>query len=276
MLPTGVQTLTGRAYVGTQVVGQGTATVTIVAGQTASVFLRILDTSPWTPMPDSSPGIAALVVSTVRPTVGQVVTLSVSAADPNGDPLSYAWTSGCASGTFSTTNAADTTWTNTVAGVCTLTVSVTANGKSVSQQVDIATLDATSGVASVEGSYIPAPNISNLSASASASGFSCSMHRFDTDATCRQSISPGQAVSLSSFFHLGEVASSDGGTGAVDVTLTDNCGGTNGPQYWSAYGMSGSANLEWTAPTTPAVCVLTLSITQETMVDRFSVAIVVK
>ena len=76
MLPTGPQTLTARAYVDTQAIGQGVATVTIVAGQTARVFLRILDTSAPTPMPDSSPGIFALVLSTTRPAVNQPVVMS--------------------------------------------------------------------------------------------------------------------------------------------------------------------------------------------------------
>lgn len=274
MLPAGTQTLTARAYVDTQAVGQGAATVTIVAGQTASVFLKILDTSAPTPMPDSSPGIVALVLSTTRPTVGQPVTMSVSAADPNGDPLSYAWTSNCTSGSFSTTSSADTTWTNTAVGVCTVTATVTAKGKSASQQVDIVTLDVASGVATVEGSYVSAPIISHTTAS--GSGFSCSRYHSDSDATCLQSLSPGQVIQIASYFTFGEPPSADGGTGSIDVTLTDNCGGPMLHLNASTLSMGNSAHTSWTAPSTPAVCVLTLTVTQETMVDRLSFAVVVR
>jgi len=273
MLPIGVQTLTAVAYAGTQVAGQGTTTVTIVAGQTASVFLRILDTSSPAPMPDSSPGIFALVASTTKAAVGEAVTLKASAADPNGDPLTYAWTSSCPSGTFSTTDSAETTWSSTAVGVCTLTITATAKGKSASQQVDVVVLETGSGVATVEGSYISGPRISSISAS--ATGFNCSGFPVVSDATCSQSLAPGQHLSIAAYVVLDEAATVDGGA-PVDVTLTDNCGGTTLYINQYIYTSGGGVDAKWTAPAAPAMCVVTLNVTQESMVDQRSLAIVVR
>ena len=259
-----------------------------------------------------------------------------------------------------------------------MAITVTANSKSASEQVDIVTLDGSSGVASVEGTYVPAPLI--VQVSASAPRLSCIMNHFSPDAMCSQGVSPGQAVWISTYFSLGEIVADggtrpvdggvvpfdggvvpfdggvvpfdggtrpvdggtrpvdggtrpvdggtrpvdggtrpvdggtrpvdggtrpvdggtrpvdggtrpvdggvvpfdggvvpfDGGVGAVDVTLTDNCGGPMLHLNAYTYGMNGSADAIWTAPSTPAVCVLTLTVTQETMVDRLSFAIIVK
>lgn len=271
MLPVGVQTLTARAYAGSLLVGQGTATATIVAGQTASVAMKILDATTPAPMADVPPAITVLSASSVQPTVGDAVTLSVSAADANGDPLSYAWTSTCTTGAFSSTTSAQTTWTSTSTGVCTITVTVTANGKSASQQVDITGLDLGVGAASIEGSYIRSPQISYFNAY--ASGIDCASYPGGSP-MCSNTCPPGNALSVYASFSLGEPTSTDGGTtGAHQVSFSDNCGGT-----WGTVSPSTGvyATSSWTSPAAPAVCVLTARVTQEGMFDERSMVIVVK
>ena len=55
---------------------------------------------------------ASISVSPAMPVAGQVVTLSITASDPDGDPLTIAWTqlSPIVPGTFGTPSAASTTW----------------------------------------------------------------------------------------------------------------------------------------------------------------------
>jgi hypothetical protein len=273
MLPAGNQTLTARAYMGNKLAGQGTATVTIAAGQTAGVVMRILDTSAPDPMVDVPPAITTVTASTIQPAIGEAVTMSVSAADANGDPLSYAWSSNCTIGSFSTTSSAQTTWMSTAAGVCTITITVTANGKSAAQQVDITALDTGTGAASINGTYVRAPDINSVSAS--ASGFSCSPWRMEP--MCSNSLPPGQTLSVTAFFSLGELPLTDGGTtGAVQVKLTDNCGGTTENARTDINVQTGLARMTWTPPTSQAVCTLTFSVMQETMVGQFSFVVLVK
>lgn len=274
LLPVGGQTLTARAYVGDRLAAQGTATVTIVGGQTASVVMRLLDASTPAPLGDVAPAILALTTSSVQPAVGEAVTMSVSAADANGDALSYEWTSDCTTtSTFSTPASATTRWTSTAAGVCRITITVRANGRSATEQVDVTALETGSGAVSIEGTYVEGPRI--LVVNASATGFSCPLGSSET--TCPGRLAPGQATQLNVIFALGEAAPSTGeGLGAVQFSLTDSCGGTTGVVSVSANGKSGQANATWTPPSSAAVCELTVRVTQETMVGQRAFAIVVR
>lgn len=248
--------------------------MTIVPGQTASVAMRILDASAPAPLGDVPPAITVLTASTVQPAMGEAVALSVAAADANGDPLSYAWSSNCTAGSFSETSSAQTTWTSTEVGVCTMTVTVSANGKSAAQQVDITALDTGTGAASINGTYVRAPYISYFSTS--APGFSCDP-LWLREPMCPSSLPPGQALSVTAHVSLGELPPADGGTtGAAQVSLTDNCGGTTENVRVDMSAQTGFVRMTWTPPTSPAVCVLTFSVTQETMEERRSFVIVVK
>jgi hypothetical protein len=84
---------------------------------------------------NSAPTVDAnIVTSTSSPYAGQVVTVSITATDPDGDALTYAWsqTAPATKGTFLTTNTPSVTWYSPVTAAATnntLQVSVT-DGKS--------------------------------------------------------------------------------------------------------------------------------------------------
>ena len=62
---------------------------------------------------------ASISVSPAMPVAGQVVTLSITASDPDGDPLTIVWvqTSPTQQGTFGSPSSASTTWTSPQLGV---------------------------------------------------------------------------------------------------------------------------------------------------------------
>ncbi len=62
---------------------------------------------------------ASISVSPSMPVAGEAVTLSITASDPDGDPLTISWTqpTPVQQGTFSSTTTASTTWTSPDLGV---------------------------------------------------------------------------------------------------------------------------------------------------------------
>ena len=65
------------------------------------------------------PNVSSIMVSPSSPVAGDVVTLSVTATDPDGDPLTIAWTQTAPAqqGTFGTPTQASTTWISPPIGV---------------------------------------------------------------------------------------------------------------------------------------------------------------
>jgi hypothetical protein len=114
-----------------------TATATDTAGATSSLTVAISTTT------SSSPGtvkVTALLngwpeITAVRAAAAQLApnaatTLTATALDPDGDPLSYAWDDGGCGGRFATPAAASTRWTAPPAPrSCTLRVTVRDLGK---------------------------------------------------------------------------------------------------------------------------------------------------
>ncbi|MBN1207694.1 MAG: tandem-95 repeat protein [Myxococcaceae bacterium] len=96
------------------------------------------------PPPNQSPTISQGPQASPTSVMGAAaIQLSVTAADPDGDPLTYAWTQVPASpaGTFSSTTTSNPTWTSpVVASTQTFTLAVTVSdgqGGSVDGQVDV-------------------------------------------------------------------------------------------------------------------------------------------
>ena len=114
---------------------------------------------------DRPPVISGLSSSRSTALVGADVALTVTASDPDSDPLSYAWSAapqGC--GTFSSTTTAATVLTTAALGTCTVTATVTAAGVSVNRSVTV------SVVATLPPGPAPMPRVGHTYTVMSASG----------------------------------------------------------------------------------------------------------
>jgi hypothetical protein len=103
----------------------GTVTgVTITAGQTTTVVITAQQVTPPPPHNNAAPVIDGLAASAVTVAPGSVVSLTVTAHDPNpGDTLTYAWSA--AAGTFTSPSAPSTNWTApSTAGTVHITIDV--------------------------------------------------------------------------------------------------------------------------------------------------------
>jgi len=145
-LPTGTDyTFTASAADATgTILYEGSVTsVAIVAKQTASVLIYLLQVAPSTPFGNSAPVIDSLIISSTNVAPGDVVSLTVKAHDPDvGDALSYAWAA--TGGSFTPQTATNvTTFTNTwtapsASGSYDLTIAVSDNhGASVSVKTTV-------------------------------------------------------------------------------------------------------------------------------------------
>jgi hypothetical protein len=110
-VPAGLgRTFVGRAYDGGAVIYEGIAApVTILPGETSLVSLFMQETDPPGGFFNAAPRITGLTVDAYVVAPGGSVSLSVTAVDPDGDPLTWAWSS--AAGSFSDPAAAATQWT---------------------------------------------------------------------------------------------------------------------------------------------------------------------
>ncbi len=88
------------------------------------------------------PSVSSISVTPASPVAGDVVTLSVTASDPDGDPLTIAWTQTSPSqqGTFGTPAKASTTWISPPLGVSSVNFSfrvTVTDGKTPMQEQDV-------------------------------------------------------------------------------------------------------------------------------------------
>jgi hypothetical protein len=93
--------------------------VTVADGQGASVKASCQITVTHVTV-NQPPNVSATIsVSPTTPVAGDVVTLSITASDPDGDPLTIAWvqTAPTVQGTFGSPSKASTTWVSSPFGV---------------------------------------------------------------------------------------------------------------------------------------------------------------
>jgi hypothetical protein len=243
--------------------------VEITANATASVYIRILDSTGPAPVPDHGPVITSLTASKTNPGAGEAVALAVTAVDVDGDPLTYAWSQDCESGEFTAADEESTSWSSAVAGVCTLTVAVASNDLAVERSVSIVVFDnvPATGAVSVSGEYLPNPTI-NVVYLESSTGY-CFVERTGANATCSLTVRPSDLLIDRSMIVLDWSESN----ASASVSLSDDCGGTlvSGPV--ADCSNCDSFALSWRAPPTPAVCVLTARVTRDAMTDEFPIVV---
>jgi hypothetical protein len=137
-VPVGALTVTATAWSGTVVVGSGSGSITVSAGQTAQLFIAALDTTGPPPLPDHSPVITSLAASATAVAVGDQLTLAATAVDADADPITFGWSAAPAEcGTFAAPTSSSTTWTAAAVGPCVVTITASARGQSDSRSTSI-------------------------------------------------------------------------------------------------------------------------------------------
>lgn len=278
LLPAGDQelTATGYGYSDAGVVASGSAAVTIVPNTTTAVTMRIYDQTPQEPQPDIAPYIRSVTASKSELFVNESITVAVNAVDVDGDALSYAWTSDCASGTFTHPAAASTTWTSSASASCTLSVRVSSGQSNVSESVTVAVFSAPpdggpgEGSAQVDGEYVARPYVSYLSMggsylyryySYSAANFSNATP--NTEYSLRANVDFGTRYGT---FNAAISVVCDGVAQTVTKTFPGNCEG--GGSCYLSY--------SWRTPASGAVCKVTGSAENGALTDSFSAGVFVR
>ena len=258
-VPVGTQIVAVEAFsAGEKSVGTGTATVTVQKGASVQAQIRILDATGPAPGPDHSP----VVTSLVTPLSAQVhdqLAVNATAVDADQDLMTFSWTaapSGC--GTFAAPTAAATTFTAKLIGGCTVTFTVTANGKSDSKSASIAVAAATGSI-DVVVTYVPQPVIASIAFS-SGSTTLATVARNAADATIRVPFHKGTAYTVSFSFDPWPTGT---------VALTDSCGATIVQPVFAANATSASAT--WTPTVSSGACVVVATLTRETLTDSLFV-----
>jgi hypothetical protein len=260
---------------GGTLVATGSATVTITAGSSTAVTLRIYDITPPPSQGDIGPLIRSVTASTTETTVGNSIQLAVDAVDLDGDALSYAWTSTCMSSSFSSPFSATTAWSSTTSGACRLSVTVSSRSQSVTESVEVMVFSAPvdggpgEGSLQVDGEYIARPYISSLYFYGPGVP-GTSLYRYYYNATL-PTVQAGTTYSLDMNLDYGTRF------GTFAHTVESDCGGTS-VKSWDGCSMGNncSARYTWTAPSTAAACKLTLRATNGPLSDSFSVGVVVR
>jgi len=170
-LPAGTgRTFSAEAFnsSGTRLYAGSATGVTLLARQTTAVSITLQEVSPAAPFANAAPVISSLSAApgTVEP--GGTVTLNASASDANpGDTLTHAWSA--PSGSFAQPSSLSTTWTApSSAATVPLTLTVT-DAKGLQGKVTFnVNVNSGKGDAAVNASLNTWPQVSNLSASATA------------------------------------------------------------------------------------------------------------
>ncbi|HLL02695.1 MAG TPA: tandem-95 repeat protein [Myxococcaceae bacterium] len=196
-------------------------------GGTTSGIITVQVLAPVNRNPTISQGPAASPASVTGPSPTQ---LSVTASDPDNDPITYAWTQSPASpaGTFSTTTTANPTWTApTVAATTTFTLRVTIS-------------DGKGGTAQGTVQVSVAPPVPQNRSPVLAAG---------SPSSSAPTVNSQQSVNLS-------VSASDPDNDPLTYTWTQSPASPGG-----AFSSTTAANPSWTAPIVAADTNFTLAVT---------------
>jgi hypothetical protein len=241
-LPSGTQTVTARAFQDDTLVGASSPTeIAVQAGVVTRVQLRIIDVT--VDVPNFGPIFDSLTFPTTAQ-VGAPATFALSVVAPVGEPVSYSWSSSCASSTFTAPDAASTSWTSTAEGSCRIDVVAISHGIAVSKNFFVVVFPAGSlnGAVNVSGLFVSAPALDLRLDAVRCEVFTGSFNSSCVDAIASPSTSP---FSLSTF---GWGLSTPG-----TLELSDNCGGRFGAIARTSDFMQGT----WLPPAAGGLCIIT-------------------
>jgi hypothetical protein len=262
-VPSGPQTITVTAYEGATAVGASTTQLTVVSGQVAQISLTVLDTSGAVAVPDHGPVITSFVVPQSSANAGDGLALTSTAVDADGDTIAYAWTVTPGCGTVTSPRTASTTWTVAGSGSCTVSLTVTAGGKTDARSASVA-VSALPGSISIAGSFIPNPRITSIALLKGATTV-WSVARTGTDATDHTPLQQGTVYGV--VLTLDPIAD-----GTVGLAKDATCAGTVGaPSY--AFGAS-TATGSFTPTASSGICILTASVARRSLADAFPIVVV--
>lgn len=262
VVPVGAQTVTAEAFNGTTRVGSGSAPVTVTKGAQLQAQITILDATGPAPGPDHSPVVTSLVTP-ASAEVGDNVPLTATAVDADGDAVSFSWDAslpGC--GTFAPPTASPTVFTALLVGTCSVTVTATANGKTASKSASIR-IDPATGSIGITVDYVPQPVIRSISFSTSA-GTIATIRRDASDATIRADFHKGTPYTVTISFDPWPTGT---------VALVDSCGGTIQPEPLNFVANATTATATWTPTVSAGVCLVTATVTRETLSDSLFVVV---
>jgi hypothetical protein len=270
VLPAGEQPLLVEAWADAnldgvlELVARGTATTTVVEGQTAAIMVRLVDLSPPPPVPDHAPIITSFQIGSTNPSPGQEVAVSVTAVDVDGDAMTYNWWVSCNAGvaTVQDSAAAATTFSVDAPALCTVFVEVAANSLADFARAPVQV--GGPGQADVNITFVERPVITRVTLVQASSGLTCAIDRSGSDATCAD---PVGRTTLVDVFVAVDASSSPG-----DVWLHTNCGGALAVVSADV----GPAHFTWEAPPSSGVCVVTAELLRDGIQDSFPVAVLVQ
>ncbi|HEX2690683.1 MAG TPA: hypothetical protein VHN14_28905 [Kofleriaceae bacterium] len=246
IVASGPQTFVAHAFSGDVLVGQSQpTTVEVAPAVITSITIRILDLTT----PQGAPIFGPILNSLSFPTTNEAETpasFAISVIAPAGDPVTYAWTSSCPDAVFSAPDAATTTWTKPGSGTCTINVSATSNGFTISQSFVIVVFPAGSnrGAAAITGVFVTTPT---LQLTLPDLGCSTMSNQLTANASCP---SPIASPNVSAY----QVVVVDWGRSLPGtIELTDNCGGRFGTTSRAPDSTTGF----WLPPAAGGTCILT-------------------
>lgn len=241
VLAVGAHELVARAYADTELVGQSNpASVQVQLGTVTRATLHVLDAGAE-PVATFGPLFDSLSYPT-SVTAGAAASFAMSALSPVGAAVSYAWTSSCADAAFSS-QAATTTWTKPTPGGCTVEVTATSSGISLSRSFAIVVFptnsDSGAVTADIDFVYRPQAGLQLYNG--------CSAFPGLRDYSCQNAAAAPVGVGFT------YATISWGGSAAGDLQLTDNCGGHIAIDNAEVDFIAG----EWMPPAAGGACILT-------------------
>jgi len=259
-VPVGTYTVRADAFAGSTKVGTGTAAVTVQKGAQMQALITILDTTGPIPMPDHSPVVTSLVAP-ASAQVGDQLGVSATAMDADADAMSFSWTAspaGC--GSFASPSSSSTAFTASSIGTCTVSFTVTANGKSDVRSAPIE-ISAPKGSINVTVTYVPQPLVASIGFF-TGSTLVAAVTRGAADATIRAPFHKGTAYTV-------VLAFDPWPTGTL--LLSDSCAGTIVQPVFVSNAVSATAT--WTPTVDNGACIVTATLSRETLIDSFFVVV---